>query len=273
MKIWQIYHILGVLLVSGSLSATTIEPPNPDDDKIGYFWYKEAPIQQERKELAVTAPSMPTHDAMMAMHPKDFRILLKHHREYAIQTMQPMDVLNYQKVQDVARRKADAFAAVSSLVLLQNPQLNAQSAVPTTNPGMAAQRKQVDHSIASTLQRSRAQFALGLFTMPNCGHCQVQKQTLMQFHQRHGWRIKEIDVMAHRQLVDKFNIQVTPTLVLIKNDTPDWMPISVGVEALSTIEQNVYRGVRLLRGEIQPQQFFMDSHERGGFSDPLSGGR
>lgn len=265
--------VAGLLAVSAPLWAAPENHAKKSDGRKGYFWYQKGleKAKEQSKEEKFPKPAMPAHGEMMAMHPQQIRALLDEHREYAIYTMQPDAVLNYYKVQDVARRKAEAFTAVSSMVLMQNPHLNAQSAIPITNPGMAAKRQQRNLNISQLLRTAGKEFALGLFTSPGCQHCQVQKQTLVQFYQRHGWKIKEINVREHMPLAKKFDVYVTPTIILIRNNTTQWMPVSVGVEALTSIEQNVYRAVRLIRGEIQPQQFFMEEQERGGFSDPLAG--
>lgn len=199
-------------LFFGPAASATTNSQLPSTEPKGYHWYQHTPPDAKKKrdiEDKHPKPVMPSHAEMMALHPQKIRELLDEHREYAIYTLQPTDVLNYQKIQDVARRKAEAFAAVSSMVLMQNPTLNAQSAIPTSNPGVAAQRQQGYQAIARTLAAAKDTFALGFFTVPDCRYCQVQKQTLLQFYQRYGWKIKEYNTMTHGALAKKFSVDMT----------------------------------------------------------------
>lgn len=107
----------------------------------------------------------------------------------------------------------------------------------------------VQPTMTQTLAALKEQFTLGFFTVPGCHYCQQQKQTLRQFYQRYGWQIKEIDTIVHAALAKKFHVDVTPTLVIIKSNATGWLPISVGVEPLATIEQNVFQAIRLLNPE------------------------
>ena len=115
---------------------------------------------------------------------------------------------------------------------------NTVTAVPLQTPT-------VQPTMTQTLAALKEQFTLGFFTVPGCHYCQQQKQTLRQFYQRYGWQIKEIDTIVHAELAKKFHVDVTPTLVIIKSNASGWLPISVGVEPLSTIEQSVFRAIQL----------------------------
>ena len=46
------------------------------------------------------------------------------------------------------------------------------------------------------------------------------------------------------------------------------LPVAVGVTTLDEIEQRLYRGIRLLGGEITPEEFNMYEYQRGGGFDP-----
>lgn len=74
--------------------------------------------------------------------------------------------------------------------------------------------------------------------------------------------------MAHGVLAKKFNVEITPTLVIIKKNATGWMLLSVGVESLSTIEQKVFRAVRLFNKDFEVQ---MGTHEQGGVANSLAG--
>lgn len=119
------------------------------------------------------------------------------------------------------------------------------NAAPTNPPKTPPAQQTMTQALAAL----KEQFTLGFFTVPGCHYCQQQKQTLRQFYQRYGWQIKEIDTIIHAALAKKFHVDVTPTLVIIKSNATGWLPISVGVEPLATIEQNVFQAIRLLNPE------------------------
>ena len=69
----------------------------------------------------------------------------------------------------------------------------------------------------------------------------------------------------------KHNIEFTPTVIMISRDYPDqWMPISYGVVAVPEVEENVYRAIRFIKGEIEPTQFYTPEHQKGRGFDPLA---
>ena len=83
------------------------------------------------------------------------------------------------------------------------------------------------------------------------------------------WDIKRIDINQNPQAAAFFGVESTPTLILIyKDNDKDFIPISSGVVAVSEIAQSLYRGMRLLKGEITPEEWSMYEHQKGGEFDP-----
>jgi conjugal transfer pilus assembly protein TraF len=44
--------------------------------------------------------------------------------------------------------------------------------------------------------------------------------------------------------------------------------VSVGVETLERVEEGVYRALRLVRGEVAPDQYSLQEFNDGGLYDP-----
>ena len=255
------------LLVAGSLNAATDDKP----DKQGYWWYEEPVIESEEEMLEVQefpTPPLPSQETMMKMHPTQLEELLDQHRDYAVYKLTPETTANYYKVQDVARRKSRAFTSLSSYAMLQNPELNARGAYPVNNPGRKELKRNNELLINNKIARFRNNYALVFLTAESCPYCKVQRSTLKYFRDRHGWTIKEIDIERVPDAALRFNTRVTPMTILIERNSERWMPITVGVESLSVIEQNTYRAIRLMRKEISPEQFFTNENQDGGFFDP-----
>ena len=64
--------------------------------------------------------------------------------------------------------------------------------------------------------------------------------------------------------------RTTPAMILVKRGSEDYIPATVGVASLATLEDRLFRGVRLLNGEITPQEYALYEFQRNGALDPQS---
>lgn len=70
----------------------------------------------------------------------------------------------------------------------------------------------------------------------------------------------------------RFGIEVTPTTMVIRRNSKQHMIIASGVEAYPNLAQMAYQAVRLLTGDIRPEQFMTGAGEEDGFFDALANG-
>lgn len=236
----------------------------------GYHWYEEpvTPSKDQDKEDRKPLPPPPPAEDMMDMHPDDLKAMLETYLKEAVWLRTPESVLAYYQIQDVVRRKAAGFTAVSQMVMLQNPKLSGASQYPTNNPGRKAELQQRAVDQKSYLGQYRGQYALAMFSTPQCPYCSPQRNILKLVADKTGLEITEIDITRNPDAQARFDVQVTPAIILIERNSERWMPISVGVESASKIQTNTYRSIRYLRGEISPEQFLTPRHRDGGFFDP-----
>ena len=87
---------------------------------------------------------------------------------------------------------------------------------------------------------------------------------------KYGWQIKTVDISQQPDLAARFDITVTPTLLLIKQDQEQFMPLSVGVIALSEMEQKLYQAIRYLRGDTAIDSFTTYDYQKGSALDPTA---
>lgn len=265
--------LLASMVVGGAMAAPT-KAPKPDR---GYWFYEDPPKKaKEKKQRPGTRPSkrvplgpLPPYKALMDAHPEDLRKIFKERLEEAVWRPTPKNVYAFMLVKDVARRKSLAITQMHSYLLLRYPNLNMNSvrAVHTFARDTEVQAKQA--AIARSLVRERNRFALLYFRSDTCIFCKEQDSAIRYFQARTGWQVKTIDVNRQPALASKLNISVTPSVLLIRRGSDDYMPVAVGATAASDLEENIYRGVRLLRGEVTPQQFFMYEFDKGGLMDPM----
>src|SRR3546814_11628119 len=79
-------------------------------------------------------------------------------------------VADFWRLQEFARRKARAFAGVTQIALLQNPELNAKSANPIVGDARAAMGAEKEAVRRRYLRAHAGQFALVMFSRNSCGY-------------------------------------------------------------------------------------------------------
>lgn len=237
----------------------------------GYFWYVDPPKEDLKEEStlppAPLAPTQLSQEEMFKMHPDQLAKHLEDSHKWAIYTLEESDYKDYLLVLDVARKKARAATSVQAAVLLNNPSLNPNTDYPVTNAGRITKKQETDAVINKRLITESSKYALGFFVSQTCGYCKDQVPTLQLFQDRTGWNIETIDVDQQPAVAERFGATVTPMLILIKRNSKDWMPVAVGLESLPKIEQNTYKSIRLLEGEITPKEFHTLENQDGGFFD------
>lgn len=236
----------------------------------GWFWYDWA--EPEQDETIATPASQPeiTPDAdLWQMDPEEFQELLSNAKKEAVRFPTIDNVKRYFHLQDIARRKAVSFANVAMVVAKNNPQYDGARDLPVSAPGRKAMLQTRREEVGSTIFSAREDFALLYFHSPDCSFCTAQNGILSRFVEKYGWTLKPIDVDREPMVASRFNIQTTPALLLIYRGSDDHLLVSVGVVSLSEIEAGLYRGIRLLLGDITPEQYSLYDFQRKGYFDPI----
>ena len=115
--------------------------------------------------------------------------------------------------------------------------------------------------------RARDDFGLLFFYSPTCEYCEEQEQIMRYFEDRYGWEIKRIDFTQESTLADMFGVTIVPTILLVYRNSKEAIPVSAGVISLSEMEDKIYRGIRLLAGEITPEEYSIYDFQKGGGFD------
>lgn len=247
-------------------------------DKPGWWWYQQTPKPTSPESTEVPAqsrrelPPPPPLSELLQKHPDEIKALLEDYKKEAVWKPTPENVRDYYIIQDAARRKALAFTAVSGMVMLQNPNMNVAAEYPVNPPGISAKARRKYNEIQKYLATKRNEHALIMFTQEHCEYCVEQRASVRYFADKTGWKIKEVDIVKTPAVAARFGIKQTPTIIVIQRNSTRWMPVALGVESGDYIEQNTYRAVKLLRGEITPEQFYTLEFERGGVFDPTAAG-
>jgi conjugal transfer pilus assembly protein TraF len=260
--------ILAVLLLG--LLATPAAAQAPA--KQGYWWYETPKPVSETAGEPIAKPVIPPMAQLATWTPPRIRALIEKQRDYAATVLTVDAVSDFWRLQDFARRKARAFAGVTQLAMLQHPELNSKSANPMVGDARTELTAEKDAMRRSYLRSHANQFALVMFSRESCGYCRVQWPIIQRFQEETGWQVTLLDLDKRPAIKERFGIEVTPTTMLIRRGSPQRMPIASGVEAFPNLIQTAYQAVRLLLGDIRPEQFLSGPGEEDGFFDALGNG-
>lgn len=251
------------------------------DTKHGWFWYEDPPPEQEEQEIMPeplikpprSIPSLDDYsiDDLWDMHPDDFQALLNDLQKKAVQTPIEGNIIEYLTMQDIARRKALAYTNATMYVTQKYSELfNVNNVYPTAGPGITARVKMQQNEIFQTISQAGNDHALIFFISPGCSFCEKQAGILAYFVDKYGWQIKTVDISQNINAAARFNVTITPTLLLITKGQESYMTVTSGVIALTELERKLYRAIRSLQGNTKGDNFLMYDFQKGSAFDPTS---
>jgi conjugal transfer pilus assembly protein TraF len=257
-----------------SLAQTATSPVTRAVPKQGYWWYDAAkPIEQKQVGAdPLEKPVIPPMPELATWTPPKIRKLIEQQRDYAATVLTVDAVADFWRLQDFARRKARAFAGVTQIAMLRHPELNSRSANPIVGDARAELGAEKDAIRRSYLRGRAGEFALVMFSRSTCGYCRVQWPIVQRFQEEFGWQVTLMDIDRRPEVGQRFGVEITPTTMVIRRGSQQRMVIASGIEAYPGLAQTAYQAVRLLSGDIRPEQFMTGPGEDDGFFDALANG-
>ncbi len=249
-----------------------------DDSRWGFYWYED-PLPPEEKQKAETLkqkavksyPSLKDYSVedLWRMDPDEFSSLREALMRKSIKD--PADkeaMMEYFVMLDLSRRKSIAWANSQQAFLMEHPEYNVASSIPTGIPGRNAVKRMQQAEITEFVQRARGNYGLLYFYSANCEFCKAQKGILNYFISKYDWDIKAVDIDRDPAGAARFNVTTVPAIFLVSRDGGH-VAVSVGVASLPELEEGVYRGSRILSGQ-DPGEWSTYEFERGGSLDPYA---
>jgi conjugal transfer pilus assembly protein TraF len=262
------------ILCAISAPASAQSAPAPSESR-GYWWYQAPPPRDDAAkpdEPPLVKPVIPSMAELAAWTPSKIHKLIEDQRDYAATVLTVEAVADFWKLEDFARRKARAFAGVTQIAMLQHPELNSKSANPMVGDARDQLLAYKDDARRRYLRAHANEFALVMFSRTTCGYCRVQWPMVQRFQEEMGWEVTLLNLDQHPDLGERFGVEVTPTTMVIRRNSQQKMVIANGVEAYPNLAQMAYQAVRLLSGDIRPEQFMTGAGEEDGFFDALANG-
>jgi conjugal transfer pilus assembly protein TraF len=261
--------IAALLLVS--MAATAGASYYTDSGK-GWWWYQKELDNGDKKPEKVRSKKLPaltdySYDEIWNMHPDDFEKFAESLKRKAVQNPSEENVKDYYEVQEIARKKALAFTNVAQYVWQKYPELTTAKDYPIATPGNISRVNQIQNEKNRKLRDNREEFALIYFYKTDCGYCEQQQPIIDWFSNATGWQVKRINIAENPGLAGRFGVEVTPSMILIQKGNQNSFPVSSGLITAEEIEDKSYRAVRLLKGEITPEEFSLYDFQKGGGFD------
>ena len=266
--------LAGLLAASFAVpGAAVAQTPAQHEQRTGYWWYAPPPKAPEKPDGdPLIRPEIPPMATLATWTPPRIRKLIEAQRDYAATVLSVEAVADFWRLQDFARRKARAFAGVTQIAMLRHPELNAKSANPMIGDARAGLTAQKDAIRRAYLRGKAGEFALVMFSRATCGYCRVQWPIIQRFQEEMGWQVTLMDIDRRPDLGPRFGVDITPTTMLIRRGSQQRMIVASGVEAYPNLTQTAYQAVRLLSGDIRPEQFMTGPGEDDGFFDAVGNG-
>lgn len=265
------FNISVVILSIFSVNSIAINWDSQTGKK-GYWNYEITPQKTNQKNLLPKVPppppTLPATELLMQMHPDQIQILVKAWRKHAIYTLQPSDVSEALRIQDVARKKASSYAAVVGLVNQINPNLTLADEIPITNAGRQIQFSGRKRAMSNYLNKSIRNYGLLYFSSKTCEYCRLQDHVLEQFLAEFRFDIKVVELEKEPLMAARFNIKQTPSIIIVNRTSKKHLPVAFGATSLPRLKESVYRAIRYIQEEITPAQFFTNEKDIGTGLDP-----
>lgn len=251
------------------------------DSGRGWWWgertveEKQEPPVEENKEQPKPPqgpwipPPLKTYkyEDVWNMHPDDFYELQEAYKKKAVQNPSEENTKDYYELSEIFRKKAAAFTNSSEFVWQKHPELSVAKDYPINTPGNLSRETNISKERREVLRANQDKYALIYFYQPDCSYCTEQKKILQWFEAQTNWIVKPVNILESPQVAAKVGVETTPTIVLIKKGQKDHFPVSAGVISAAEIEDKTYRAVRLLNGEITPQEYSIYDFQKGGGFD------
>lgn len=253
------------------------------DSQKGWWWgdrsVEEEPEEQQPEEQPQPEQKEPegpwvppplsaySYDDVWNMHPDEFYEFQEAYKKKAVQNPSEENTRDYYELSEIARKKSLAFTNASQYVWQKYPELSVAKDYPSNTPGNLSRVRSAANEKKSVLQANRENYALVFFWRPNCPYCEDQAKIIKWFEQQSGWIVKPVNILENPAAAARVGVEITPTIVMIQKGRQDYFPVSAGVVSADELEDKAYRAVRLMNGEINPQDYSIHEFQKGGGFD------
>ena len=279
-RIIAILIITSVIMSAGKITLADEQDVNfYKEKKTGWWWYQdpltetkspaEGKIDLKPVKVIPSVAEIPD-ETLWNLHPDQFQELLLGLQKKAVQKPTEETMGDNTRMLDMARRKSVVFANAQTVYVQQHPQYDVAAADPTATPGRTATTIQKNEDMENKIVWAAGNYGLVYFYSPSCPYCEAQIPILKYFSEKYKWEIQPYDTAKDNKVAETFNVNTTPTILIVSRESGEYLIVSSGVVALPDLEERIYRGVRLLAGETTVDSYSTYDFQKGGVRDPQS---
>ncbi len=266
-------YVCATLLLSISVSSVAA-----NEKYRGRYWYQHEPVEetQEKKEdqpitepqKEYARPTVPDMKELLEFHPEQIRMLYTEVHEFHVMKPTMDTATDLLVLENVLAKKSRGAASVKAMAALHHPELTGVFENPTAPSIKSLVRQNNARIVNDRLHDSNSNHALLLFTQPSCQQSEAFKGSIDLFKEQFGWDVAEIDITQNFRAANRFNIQGTPTAILIQRNNDNWLPVAQNAIPYTTLTHNINQGIRYLNGEINEQQWLTSDVQTDSYFDP-----
>jgi conjugal transfer pilus assembly protein TraF len=211
--------------------------------KEGWYWYKdeireEVVMNDQKAVLNKRQPDNFTYQQLWNMDPDQFKAVLMERQKLAIQETSEQNVLSFLVAHEIAKRKSSEFAMVATRLIKQYG-LDRTAEKSATN----IESKSMNGDLDRVLIENSGDFALLVFERAGCHYCEDQRPAVELFSQTFGWIVKHLDIDQYGQMANQYQIDITPSIIMISRSASIGIEISKGLMSFDEIKGRVLEGI------------------------------
>lgn len=213
--------------------------------KRGWYWFEQTKsISNKNKEQEELSQAKKTATEEL----EEFKADLEEAKAAMIIRPSVANTINFIKYQNEMFAKADKVSANWQDAMLVEPSLNIARGIPISTEGLKIRKRAESSDNNELLTAFAKKFNLLFFYKSNCEYCTNFADVLELFARRYGFKVSAVAMdgksMAkfpgtyRRDLIEKFNVEYSPSLFAYSEEMGVATPVSQGYLAINELEKH-----------------------------------
>jgi len=209
------------------------------DNKRGWFWFEQRSLESQTNELD-------NRDPLTRL--QDFQGEIEQAKAAMIMTPSIANTTSYIKLQNEMFKKASKVSKTWQAAMLSDPDIDLVKDAPISKRGSDIARNTKAKADTKKLFHFAKEFRLLFFYKGDCEFCGPFADVLEEFSTKYGFKVasitldgkslKKFPAITNQELVDKFNIRVTPSIFAYSEKAGIAIPLAYGYTNLDLLEQS-----------------------------------
>ena len=237
---------------------------DPQSGKEGWYGYQlyeqeedneetEEAVQEKKPETYVWPPL----EEVKKLNAKALGELIDRATDVAVGNPTEANVLRWVQYMDIAREKSKNFANVAAWVKQNHPEFNTITQSPYNYSGRLTAAKARLAAMKQYIQNKAEEIAILLFVAKAAPLSIPAQKILQEFCREKGILLKIYDVETDygQILAHSLGVNAVPQAWVVSKKGYKSFPIMTGTTSKAQIEYALYRGLKIVSGETEPQKY------------------